>query len=227
MTRSIGSGLRRSAWAAVMLLVFQTVAVIGAPAVLAQTPVYALDCDDQAGDDDQQTNAAGEDETYTCTVTSGSDPVTDLQIDAEIISGVNDPDDGATGAPDRNPVCTTGVQRLLQLHHRPRSRTRLEPRRSASGWTTMRTPSSPPLEPITMAVDVMTRPLRPRGRQRDRCGPEDVDRGTCQPRMRSTVTTNPATTRRPTTSARPRPTPVWRPRTMGPTREAPAIRSKA
>ena len=92
MTRSSVVGVRRATWASVMVLLFQAVAVIAAPAVLAQIPpAYALDCDDQSGNDDE-TNAAGVSETYRCTVTS-ADNVNNLQIDAEVISGVNDPDD--------------------------------------------------------------------------------------------------------------------------------------
>ena len=91
---------------AVLALLFACVAV---PPALAQTPTYALDCDDEVGNDDTQTNPAGEAERYRCTVTS-TQPVSDLEIAAEIISGPNDPDAGATGTADRDPFCTTGVQ---------------------------------------------------------------------------------------------------------------------
>ena len=114
MTRSTDSGLRRASWAAVMVLLFQTVAVIGAPAVLAQPSGHVLDCDDQSGND-TETNAAGDDETYSCLVTSGGNPVNQAEVDVENLGTANDPDAGAVGDPDFDDGCTTGVNGICQF----------------------------------------------------------------------------------------------------------------
>ena len=74
-----------------------------------------LDCDDQSGDDDQ-TNNAGEPETYICTATAPDsadagterDPVAGVRIDWENLNGANDPDNSsAAGTADGNDGCTT------------------------------------------------------------------------------------------------------------------------
>lgn len=114
MTRSSVLGVRRAACASVMLLLFQAVAVIAAPAVLAQVSGHVVDCDDESGDD-AQTNNAGEDEIYTCTVTSGGNPVNRARIDAENLGTANDPDAGATGDPDFDNACVTGVNGVCQF----------------------------------------------------------------------------------------------------------------
>lgn len=97
---------RTTAFVAVLALLFSLMAV--APLAYAQTPIYTLDCVDESGDD-AQTNNLPNGETYTCTVTSGSQPTGNLQIDAENMTpAVNDPDNDADGpTADFNPACTT------------------------------------------------------------------------------------------------------------------------
>ena len=82
-----------------------------------------LDCDDQSGDDNQ-TNNAGEAETYTCTATApdGSDtgnerdPVSGVRIDWENLNGANDPDNSsAAGTADANDACTTATNGICTI----------------------------------------------------------------------------------------------------------------
>lgn len=102
------------AWAAVMVLLFQAVALIAAPVAHAQVSGHVVDCDDESGDD-AQTNNAGDDEVYTCLVTSGGNPVNGANLDVENLGTANDPDGGAAGNPDFNDACTTGVNGICQF----------------------------------------------------------------------------------------------------------------
>ncbi|MDQ3963098.1 MAG: Ig-like domain-containing protein [Actinomycetota bacterium] len=114
MTRSTDNRLRRAAWASVMVLLLQTLAVVAAPLAHAQLSGHVVDCDDESGND-TQTNAAGDDEIYSCLVTSGGNPVNGARIDVENLGTANDRDAGATGAPDFNDACTTGVNGVCQF----------------------------------------------------------------------------------------------------------------
>jgi Ca2+-binding RTX toxin-like protein len=71
-----------------------------------------LDCDDASGNDTETNPISGPNstETYTCTVVSGTTPISGAVIDAENLNGANDPDNSAAaGTADFNDACTTGA----------------------------------------------------------------------------------------------------------------------
>ena len=89
------------------------------------TPVQgiSIDCDDATGNDDE-INAAGVSEVYTCTVTqpdggdqdTARDPVSGMPVDVENLNGANDPDNSAAaGTADFNNACTTNASGVCQV----------------------------------------------------------------------------------------------------------------
>jgi hypothetical protein len=115
MTLDSRPRLSRAAALAAFFLVLQTAAFVIAPVALAQVSGQTIDCDDESGDD-AQTNAAGESETYTCTVTDANGPVNNARVDAENLNGANDPDNSAAaGTADFDDACRTGVNGVCQF----------------------------------------------------------------------------------------------------------------
>lgn len=87
-----------------------------------------LDCDDESpgesGTDDTTTNPntgdqATTNETYTCSVTLGGSPVPNAPVDAEMISGPNDPDAGKAGEPDFSCVTATNGKCMIDVPQNP------------------------------------------------------------------------------------------------------------